>query len=131
MIHRAGAVPQYGWEIDFFADFTCDRIHSVLRMLEETGCSGEFLEAAFDNMRQCALDTGLTYSSSERSRSVVVVYRTSSDEEFANTLAHEVAHVCTHIAQTFGIDPYGEEVCELYGHVVGQLCGLLKLALRE
>ena len=124
-------MPQYGWEIDFFADFTCDRIHEVLEVLEETGCSGEFLESAFDNMSQCTLNTGLTYSGSDRSRSVVVVYRTSSDRQFVNTLSHEVAHVCTHIAKTFDIDPYGEETCELYGYVMQSLCCLLKLALCE
>lgn len=68
------------------------------------------MEGAYNNLTSGKLDTGLTYSNSDTRETVIVFAKTSSAKEFQQSYKHETGHLQTHIAQTFGIDPYGEEI---------------------
>ncbi len=74
------------------------------------GCHGKYLEGACQNLMSGKLDTGLTYSNSDTRETVMVFAKTSSAKEFQQSYKHETGHLQTHIAQSFGIDPYGEEL---------------------
>jgi len=117
MLTQTIYVPQYGWKILLYADFTCKDTDIVVRALENIDCHGAVLERAKWSMGGCMPNTGLTYSSSDYRTSVVVVYQTTSGKEFLNTLTHECTHVCAHIARSFLIKIKEEEFCELVAQV--------------
>lgn len=62
-------------------------------------------------------NTGLTYSSFPLRRSIMVISRTSSPEEFMNSWCHEKGHLVMHVARCFVLDPFGEKVQYLSGRV--------------
>lgn len=52
---------------------------------------------------------------------VVVTSLSSSPAQFLNSWTHEMFHLCRHVAQACGIDPYGEEAAYLAGTVAQKM----------
>ena len=111
-------IGKYDWNVAVYDGFTCESTDVVVRVLESVGCRGINMTRALRNMEACELDTGLTFSDGDSRVSVIVVYRTTSGGQHINTLSHEAAHVCQHIAREENLDPLGEEICGLYGDLM-------------
>ena len=90
------------------------------------GCDNDFLSRAEENMDSCHYNTGLAFSNPDIRESLVVVYRATSFGQFVNTLSHEIAHVCGHIAKVMDIYPFGEEFCVLVGNLMQNNSNLIK-----
>lgn len=110
MIRQRFALPKYDWRIYAYYVVTKPNADEILDALVDIGCHGEHLEGAYNNLTSGKLDTGLTYSNSSSRETVIVFAKTSSAKEFQQSYKHETGHLQTHVAQTFGIDPYGEEI---------------------
>lgn len=110
MIRQHFTLPQYRWNVYAYYVVTKPNADEILDALVHIGCGGEHLEGAYNNLTSGKLDTGLTYSNSDTRETVIVFAKTSSAKEFQQSYKHETGHLQTHIAQTFGIDPYGEEI---------------------
>lgn len=103
----------------------------VIRTLEDFGCNGETLEKARKNLGSGDLNVGLTYSNLDRKLSVMVIGQSSSAEQFADTLTHEIGHLASHISQSLKLSPYGEEVQYLNGEIMRQMFPVAKKFLCE
>lgn len=110
MIRQHFALPKYGWRVCAYYVVTRPDAEEILDALAHIGCGGEDLQRAYDNLTSGRLDTGLTYSNSDTRETVIVFAKTSSAKEFMQSYKHETGHLQSHIAQTFGIDPHGEEL---------------------
>lgn len=110
MIRQHFTLPKYSWRVYAYYVMTEPDAEEILDALVYIGCGGEDLQRAYTNLTSGNLDTGLTYSNSDTRETVMVIARTSSAKEFQKSYKHETGHLQTHIAQTFGIDPYGEEI---------------------
>lgn len=110
MIRQRIYSKQYDWRIHVYYVVTKPNAKEILRQLEHIGCKGRNLDAAYDNLTSGNLDTGLTYTNSDRRESVVVIAKTSTALEFAQSLTHEFGHLANHIAAYYGIPLDGEEV---------------------
>lgn len=110
MIRQHFALPRYGWHVYAYYVVTEPNAEEVLDALVHIGCGGEDLERAYTNLTSGNLDTGLTYSNRDTRETVMVIARTSSAKEFQKSYKHETGHLQDHIAQTFGINPHGEEL---------------------
>ena len=106
-------------------------VWQIIKELRRIGCVGEKLEMAYRNLSSGNLNTGLTYSNFERRETVMVIAKTSSPEQFQNSFDHETGHLCRHISQTFGIDPYGEEEQYLQGYIGQKMFPVAKKFLCE
>lgn len=115
----------YGWDARYITDFTCDGLRYAVKALESIGCEGEAMDRALSNMRMCLFNTGLTYSNKKTKKSVVIVYRTVTTDQFINSLSHETHHLCTHISEEYGIDPYSEEMSTLFGDTMQKLTNII------
>lgn len=82
----------------------------IMERLREIGCDDETLRCAYENLTSGKCDTGLTYTNQTMRESVVVIAKTSSALEFAQSWTHELGHLACHIAQYYGIALGGEEV---------------------
>lgn len=118
MIHQQVKLEKYNdWLIDVYYGVTRFHVNTIMDKLHEIGCDGRSAKKAYENLSSGDLNTGLTYSNYEKRHSIMVVGVADSPEQFINSLTHEQAHVMTHIAKTFDIDMYGEEVCYLIGKI--------------
>lgn len=110
MIRQKFKLPHHHWLVYAYYVVTHPYADEILGALAHIGCAGEDLARAHENLMSGKLDTGLTYSNSDTRETVMVFAKTSSAKEFQQSYKHETGHLQTHIAQTFGIDPYGEEI---------------------
>lgn len=114
-------IGKYDWIIRFYVKVTHIDAHKVLDSLYGIGCRGAQLAVAIQNLKESKLDSGLCYSNPESRISVIVISKTSSPDEFLDSLVHEITHWSVHVAKTLGIDIEGEEICYAAGDVARQL----------
>lgn len=69
------------------------------------------------NLEAGLTDTGLTYSNMDAKKSIIVLSKTSSKAEFANTWFHELIHCANHIALANDLDPMGEPIAYVGGEL--------------
>lgn len=110
MIRSHFDLPKYDWRVYTYYVVTKPNADEILNALVHIGCDGATLDRAYRNLTSGKLDTGLTYSNSDTRETVMVFAKTSSAKEFQQSYKHETGHLQSHVAQTFGIDPYGEEI---------------------
>lgn len=93
----------------------------VMENLLRIGVSGEDVHTAYLNLRNKAVDTGLTYSNYATRESVMVVGLSSSPAEFLNSFVHELGHLTAQIGEALGLDVMGEEIRYLGGGLAREM----------
>lgn len=96
----------------------CDYI-GVSR-LENLGCPDDVLHRAASRIEDYE-NSGFTFTNQEEHKSIIVINRPDSAEEFIDTYNHEKNHVEMHICKEFGIDPYSEKAAYLSGQLAKKL----------
>lgn len=109
-------IPKYKWNVAVYYYTGSYDIETIISKMKEMGAKRMYLEDARENMEQDRLNTGICYSSPSK-QSIVVIAKTSSPDEFMNSLAHEQKHLCSHIEQLYHIDSNSEEAAYLAGDV--------------
>lgn len=120
MIHYEVHFDKYRWSVEVFIILSQPDIEEILSAVERAGGSQKVLKQAHANLME-DYNSGFTYTSSKYRKSIMVVNRSSSMEEFINTYNHEKNHVEMHICEELGIDPYSEEAAYLSGNMAQQL----------
>lgn len=117
MLRQRIYIPRYRWEVIVFYESDNRDAPFVLRELKETGVDNLTYRKAARNLDAGLLDTGLTYSNMDERVSVIVLSKTSSKAEFANTWFHELIHCANHIASANGLNPMGEPIAYVGGEL--------------
>jgi hypothetical protein len=119
MIRQKIVLPKYdNWTIYAYYAVSTYFVEEIMEQLWEANIDAQNAKDAWDNLSSGEVDTGLCYSNYAKRITVLVVAKTSSAAEFFNSLTHESAHCCIHIATTFGINYRSEE----FAYMVGELC---------
>lgn len=71
-------------------------------------------------------NTGFTYTDFNKRKSIVGISDTTSQEQFFNTLTHEVKHLQSHICKYYNVSEDSEEAAYLTGYVVQQMHKVFK-----
>lgn len=66
-------------------------------------------------------NTGMTVPDFSNQMSVVFISKTTSEDEWLNTLFHELKHVVEHISMFYRVDPQSEPAAYLQGEIGKQL----------
>ena len=106
----------YDWKITILYETTCDDIDFIIETLEDIKCPKDYIDRALDNLEQCKLNSGLTYSNLRLKSSVIIINKTSSFSQLINTISHEYYHLICHISKTLQIDDE-EELAYLNGEL--------------
>jgi len=101
-----------------FTDF--DRIWAIIRA---AGLTDEKAQAAMSVLSRT--DTGMTLTNFGDMMSFLFISQSSSDEEWFNTLLHEVKHVVEHISEFYRVDPKSEPAAYLQGEIGRQMFPLI------
>lgn len=120
MIHYEVYFDKYRWSVEVFIILSRPDIAEIMSAVKRAGGSKEVIESAHANLME-DFDSGFTYSSPKYRKSIMVVNRSSSMEQFINTYNHEKNHVEMHICEELRIDPYSEEAAYLSGNMAQQL----------
>lgn len=119
MIRQRIILPEYNdWEIYAYYAVNTYYVDEIISHLLQIGIGNKNAKKAYRNLSSGELDTGLCYSNNIQRRTILVVAKTSSPDEFFNSLTHEASHACIHISNALGVDLMSEE----YAYMVGELC---------
>ena len=110
-------IPKYNWLVHIFYHVTCYWTDEIMDCLKSIGCPPQKLKESYRNLEACKLNTGLTYSNYHLRESVMVIGKTSSSEEFSDSLMHELRHLEDHIAIVYKMPAGGEEIAYLAGYI--------------
>lgn len=120
MIHCKLHFPQYNWEIEIYVILDNCRIDNIVCALSE--CSQSEIQRAFLNLTT-RMNSG--FVKTFKNRSIVVINKPTTVEEFINVFNHEKNHLEMHICEEFNIDPHSEEAAELSGNLAKYLFSAL------
>lgn len=119
MIRQKIRLPQYdNWEIYAYYAVSQYYVEEIMEHLYDIGIQGRNARQAYKNLSSGKIDTGLCYSNKNMRKSIIVVALTSSPKEFLNSMTHEAAHACVHIASAMGVNHKSED----FAYMVGELC---------
>lgn len=68
----------YNWNITVLYETTCDDIDLIIETLKDIKCPNKYIREALNNLEECKLDSGLTYSNLNLRSSVIIINKTSS-----------------------------------------------------
>lgn len=71
-------------------------------------------------------DTGFTYSNFKKKRSIVGISLATSEEQFFNTLIHEIKHVQSHICRYYNVKEDSESAAYLIGYIAQKIYSTFK-----
>ena len=98
------------WKVRIYYVVTHLQAEEIMQQLIALGISGGNLQDAEVNLYKGDLNTGLTYSNTEKKRTIMVIAKTATPMEFACSQQHEVGHLKSHMAEAYGIPQKGEEI---------------------
>ena len=106
----------YDWNVTILYETTCDDIDFIIKTLMDIHCPTYYIRKALDNLKECKLNSGLTYSNIQLESSVIIVNKTSSFAQLINTISHEYFHLISHISKALNIEDE-EELANLNGNL--------------
>lgn len=116
------------WTVIIFFELDQMNIDEVLELLHKVGCSNKDL-AYIENLVS-ELNTGFTYSNSDKLLSVVGISKGSSGGEVLDTVMHELDHVQMTICNYYGIIKDSEAAAYLMGYIAKRVYTSLTKILR-
>lgn len=106
----------YTWNVIIIYETTCKDIDFIIQTLKDINCPNYYIQEAYDNLEECNLNTGLTYSNLKLKSSVIIINKASSVAQLVNTISHEYYHLITHISKNLKINNE-EELANLNGYL--------------
>lgn len=110
MIHYNIYFKQYDWEVEVYIILNNCYISKIIDSLTE--CSKSEIQRAFLNLTT-RVNSGFIKTFDKRS--IIVINKPITIEDFVNVYNHEKNHLEMHICREFNIDPHSEEAAELSG----------------
>ena len=112
MIHYNIYFRPYDWEVEVYVILKDCYINKIIDSLN--GSSESEIQQAFLNITT-RVNSGFVKTFDKRS--VVVINKPTTLEEFVNVYNHEKNHLEMHICEAYNIDPHSEEAAELSGNL--------------
>lgn len=130
MITHVFHIHQHDWLVKAYINSDASDAELILGDLLSVGADMETMRLAFRNLRGGLKNTGLTYTSRWNRTTIMVVSKSTSAEEFFNSLVHEMCHAMVHICGVEEIDLTSEQASyfigglarDLFPHVKHLLC---------
>lgn len=115
---------EYNWAITILYNSNCQDIDEIIYNLQSIECPIYLQEEATNNILQCKLNTGMTYSNFKLRRTVMLISNTSSIKEILNTVSHECYHFTQHLLKTEYATE--EQMATLLGNLVAEIIEEIK-----
>lgn len=126
MIQQQFYIKKYSWEVVVLYDVGPNDVEHIKELLSEICDDYGTIQDGVKYIRKGDYNSGFIYTNYDRKASVIVIGRTTSKQEFFNTIVHEANHLQSHIATKYNIDEKGEEVSYLIGDIVQKMYKVFK-----
>lgn len=110
MIHYNIKFQPYDWDVEVYVIVNNCFVEEILASMKD--CPESEIQQAFLNLTT-RINSGFIRTFDRRS--IIVINKPTTIEEFINVYNHEKNHLEMHICEEFGIDPHSEEAAELSG----------------
>ena len=110
MIHYNIKFQPYDWDVEVYVIVNNCFIEEILASMKD--CPKSEIQQAFLNLTT-RINSGFIRTFDRRS--IIVINKPTTIEEFINVYNHKKNHLEMHICEEFGIDPHSEEAAELSG----------------
>ena len=128
MIHFKTYIGKIGWEIECYVTTDNSMLEEILFKLENLGCSRKTMQRAKTILSK-QYDSGFAFSNLEMRKSLMIINKSTSMEEFVNTYNHEKNHIEMHICEELEIDPYDEVAADLSGCLAQRLFNTMLVSM--
>jgi hypothetical protein len=112
MIHYNIYFKPYDWEVEVYVILKDCYINMIIDSLRD--CPQTEIQQAFINLTT-RIDSGFIRTFDKKS--IIVINKPTTLEEFVNIYNHEKNHLEMHICEEFSIDPHSEEAAVLSGNL--------------
>ena len=112
MIHYNIYFRPYDWEVEVYVILKDGCIDEIINSLRN--CPESEIQKAFLNLTT-RMNSGFIKTFDKRS--IVVINKPTTLEEFINVYNHEKNHLEMHMCEAYNIDPHSEEAAELSGNL--------------
>lgn len=126
MIQQQFYIKKYSWEVVVLYDVGPNDVEHIKELLSEICDDYGTIQDGVKYIRKGDYNSGFIYTNYDRKASVIVIGRTTSKQEFFNTIVHEANHLQSHIATKYNIDEKGEEVSYLIGDIIQKMYKVFK-----
>lgn len=120
MIKQLIIVGRNKWDILIYYNVGKRDQREIFNTLIDYGCPKEAAKKA-SYIVSSKLNTGLTFSDTDKNISFVCISKTTSLSELADTIVHELKHVQSHICESYEVDESGEQAAYLIGYLARQV----------
>lgn len=110
MIHYNIYFKPYNWEVEVYVILKDCYINKIIDSLK--GCPQTEIQQAFINLTT-RVDSGFIRTFDNKS--IIVINKPTTLEEFVNIYNHEKNHLEMHICEKYNINPHSEEASNLSG----------------
>lgn len=107
------------WGILLCWDYDSRDYDDMYAIMDNFGLEEKEITESFKILRKP--DTGMTIPDFSSQMSVIFISKTTSEEEWLDTLFHELKHVVEHISLFYRVDPQSEPAAYLQGEIGRQL----------
>lgn len=104
------------WAVIFAYRINASDLDEISSWLEALGCDDEQTAEACHVIMQP--NTGFTFSNTDLRMSVMCIGDATSDEQWWDTLVHEIKHVQSHVCSYYDVPEKGEEASYLIGYIM-------------
>ena len=114
------------WRVTVFYHPWPEDVREVTDAYEELGCPLEDVMKIRWIVGRGIMNKGATYSSGSQRRSVVVIGRATSWEQFFDTVTHELRHVVDDIMLWYYVENLGEPPAYTQGEIGRQMARVIR-----
>ena len=124
MIKQELFIDKYNWHLTILYNANND-LSTVAEELWLIQCPSKI---AIHAIREVIVkkNNGFCFTNNRLKSTLICIAEADSDEEFINTIAHEVKHLQSHICSYYKIDEKSEEAAYLVGDTVEELYKVFK-----
>ena len=117
MIIQEFTLDKYDWFVRVY--YLIDKFpkEDIFGNLMELGCDKDEAFETVDSLEEEGFNVGSIYSNTYRRRSLIIIGKADSTDEFYDTFDHEKGHLAMHICIADNIDPFSEEYQYLTGEI--------------
>lgn len=131
MIVQEFTLDKYDWKVKIYYAVSFYPIENIVGDLVDLECEDEDILIVESSMKDGVMDFASTHSNLLQRKTIMIFGMSSSASEFANSLAHEVGHLASHISIADNINPFGEEIQYLAGDITQQMFDVTERFLCE
>lgn len=103
------------WVVRFYFSFDIYDKERIIDALLWADAPDSLISHVSENIESERLDEGFCYSNPYLRRTVLGTGAASSGPEVLDSMVHEIIHICQHIAEEDGLNPFGEAFAYLGG----------------